>query len=474
MAITIKYNGATIASLNPGQKATLKCAEERMATDLVVEDESIGDIDVNGVLEYYRVNAGAKVSAGDFVEFVSKTGSNMLTSNRADSFKACRLDDSRVLVVYGAQNRGNAAVLCFDSTEATIEQTGAFDPLGATTIYSVGAISSRQAFVTYTWDGRLRCIVLNINGAEITAGEYYEISGASYSLTSCSAAVLAGGKAIVTYSGRSSGAVNTYLYAELFAVEDDKIVKLNTATVRSANNSLDYFYGKVVALSGNTALLTYTFADDRSTGGTRYSDYARCAIITDDVISLGVEANSIVTAYTFKDHALVPLTGSKAVAVAPKDSFGDGRLYVLTVNENGTVSVGRSTTFTAAQGAVSATALSPESVLVVYKDTAGTGSAVIVNVDENNDVTRSDPAVYYTAELKNHEVLALSSASAIVLHTNTGGTGLIYTGLNIEGDALTQEGAGTCVQPATSRLHGVGIARTAGEAGELVAVYHVE
>lgn len=474
MAITIKYNGATIASLNPGQKATLKCAEERMATDLVVEDESIGDIDVNGVLEYYRVNAGAKVSAGDFVEFVSKTGSNMLTSNRADSFKACRLDDSRVLVVYGAQNRGNAAVLCFDSTEATIEQTGAFDPLGATTIYSVGAISSRQAFVTYTWDGRLRCIVLNINGAEITAGEYYEISGASYSLTSCSAAVLAGGKAIVTYSGRSSGAVNTYLGAYLFAVEDDKIVNKNHAQVRYSNDSYDYLYCKVVALSGNTALLTYVLLDGRSSG-TSYYAYARVAVITDDILSLGIESTiSDVSGAYFMSSALAPLTENKVLVVVPNSGTGKKGLLVLTVNENGSLATGGNTPLTDANGALSAVTLSPESALVLYKNAAGVGSAVIVNINDNNDVTFGDPVLYHTAEHENHEVVALSSASAIVLHTNTGSAGLIYTGLNIKGDALTTEGEGTFVQPATSRLHGVGVARTAGEEGELVAVYHVE
>ena len=475
MPAEIKYNGETLETLNGGEYVTLHTKGQMMEDDIRVEvaEVSGGDIAINGIVEQYKVNAGATVNAGDFVEFVIKTGSNMLTTYNTNSVKACRLDDSRVLVVYGAQNRGNAAVLCFDNTGATIEQTGEFEPTSTITIYSVAAISSRQALVTYTGSGRLRCIVLSINSAEITAGEYYDIAGAEYRLYSCSSAVFAGGKAIIMHCSKTSSTNSPDLKATLFEVEDGKIVRLNNATVMTSQIDDDAFYGKVVALSGNTALLTYAFVDVNTLHTYHYA-YARCAIITDDVLSLGVESNLTGDRGSiFENHALVPLTGSKVVAVAPKDSFGDGRLYVLTVNENGTVSVGRITTFTAAQGAVAVTALSPESALVVYKDAAGTGAAVIVNVNENNDMTLSDPAVYHTAELKNHEVLALSSASAIVLHTNTGGTGLIYTGLNVEGDTLTQEGAGTFVQPAISRLYNVGVAKTSGTEGQMVDVYCV-
>ena len=152
------------------------------------------------------------------------------------------------------------------------------------------------------------------------------------------------------------------------------------------------------------------------------------------------------------------------MAIAPKDNFGKARVYVLGITDGGSATVSFST-YTSDWSNISATALSPERALIVYKDTAGTRLAIIANVDDSNYVTFSDSMVYHTAELKKHEVLALSSASAIILHTNTGGTGLIYTGLNIDDDILTQEGIGTYIQPATSRLRNVGIAKTSGTEG---------
>jgi len=59
-----------------------------------------GAMNINGVIKQYKVNAGASVSAGDFVEFVNKYGSGYFGSTTPIYLRACKVSERTVLAVY--------------------------------------------------------------------------------------------------------------------------------------------------------------------------------------------------------------------------------------------------------------------------------------------------------------------------------------------------------------------------------------
>ena len=68
-------------------------------------EASVGTWDglsINGIIREYEVNAGASVSAGDFVEFVNKWGNiNIFEDNSyVSNMSACRLNTNSVFIAY--------------------------------------------------------------------------------------------------------------------------------------------------------------------------------------------------------------------------------------------------------------------------------------------------------------------------------------------------------------------------------------
>lgn len=151
---TVHYNGSTIATLFGGQTATLKCKGDnvKMLSDIVVEVseipepilqektvtengevlpddgydglskvtvavESSGGLAINGIIEQYKVNAGATVNAGDFVEFVQKWDSNSVSEKNPSLFKALSLTYDTVMVVYVASHAIRYTVLSLGESQ---------------------------------------------------------------------------------------------------------------------------------------------------------------------------------------------------------------------------------------------------------------------------------------------------------------------------------------------------------------------
>ena len=70
-----------------------------------------GSLDINGVVRQYKVNAGATVNAGDFVEFVPKWGEVPVTELNPTIYKAVSLSYDKIAVIYAVPNAIRCAVL---------------------------------------------------------------------------------------------------------------------------------------------------------------------------------------------------------------------------------------------------------------------------------------------------------------------------------------------------------------------------
>ena len=463
MAITIKYNGATIASLDPGQKATLKCSEELMASDLVVEDESVGETDINGVLEYYRVNAGAKVSAGDFVDFVTKFQNSTFKDSAVTVRGACKLDDSRVLVAYD-----NYAVVLTIKHDGI--QVGEAVDLGATPS-SIVALSSYKALFSYRSDGKVTVTVLTIDGDAISVGEptavYSLPDSGSISYNGYSLAALTASKALMVIDYRylpskDYATYSWYSYVQIIDIAGSSVTPGTPVSLPSLDrdNSL-----------GRAAL---KLAEDKALVLRLTDSLVEAWVVTVKNLTptCGTRASWGNSTY-FNEIAATVLSENAAVVVI--SSRSSPAMYAVPMGLSNT-SAAFGTVVSIHGGdcsRVSMSALSENQALVVYAYN-NYGRAQVLTVDEYA-ITSSGQYTFDHYTVTSTALVPLSESSALVAYNNATGAIANLT-VDPDSNAITADSAetGTFVQPATSRLYNVGVARNSGEEGELVAVYRVE
>jgi hypothetical protein len=76
-----------------------------MEDDLLVEVSGFEGLAINGLVEQYKVAAGASVNAGDFVEFVRASANGTFTSGEAEYISADFFDENRAIVAYLAAGK---------------------------------------------------------------------------------------------------------------------------------------------------------------------------------------------------------------------------------------------------------------------------------------------------------------------------------------------------------------------------------
>jgi hypothetical protein len=122
---------------------------------------------------------------------------------------------------------------------------------------------------------------------------------------------------------------------------------------------------------------------------------------------------------------------------------------------------------------ISAAALTDSKALIAYADNSNSdyGTAVVLTIS-GTTITTGTAVVFDYNFPKNISFVTFSATSAIVVYYN--GTGA-FANLSINGTTITTDATeiGTYVQPATSRLHNVGVAKTGGTEGQTVDVYCV-
>jgi len=455
-AATITYNGSTIASLLHGQSATLKCAGKKMEGDVVVEvaeQTESGGLAINGIIKQYKVNAGATVNAGDFVEFVNKCGDGVFHNGSTSGLSACKLDNSRVFVAYTSNansSYGTAVVLHIDGDTITVGAKKVFNS-SATAYCSVAALTDGKVLVAYyhnTSNPRGHARILTIDGTTIAS------VGSAFAfwdddVESVSVIALSESKALVAYmyhvyTGSRGGRVT------VLNISGTSISSGAEKSFYSASGSISLSGISLTKLTEGSALLRYYLSS-------KY--YVYVLAIDETAISIGSSLS-----YTYGVY-VTALSETTALAVFNDSTSGYFTASILSISG---LSISRTNTMLR-DGSLSVTnvaALSENKALVTFND----GSMMVLSIG-GTTVSEAATAVFTDATSRSSiNIVPFSASSAFIAFV---GDGLgMYASLSIDGDTINAaDASGTFVQPATGRLHNVGIAATGGAEGDTVDVY---
>lgn len=414
-----------------------------------VNVSSDGGLDINGIIREYKVNAGANVNAGDFVEFVNKCGNGEFFTGAITYISACKLDNNRVLVAFndgGNSNHGTAIILTINGTTITTGTKYVFHSASMNG-FSAVALTDSKVLVAYSSTIGTFAIILTINGTTISKGAYTKLSGSSGNVY-LSAVALTDNKVLVAYN---TNAVVLTISGTSISLGNEK----NFSNINSTN-----YYTSAVALTDSKVLVAYSTS---STG--------RAIILAIDgtTISTGTITTFSSTVTTF--NSAVALTDSK-VLVAYNDGGNSsyGTAVVLTIN-NLNITVGTPTVFRSnTTNYISVGALSETKVLVSFY-----GSAQVLTI-EGTTITAGTAVIFNPSSTGGtygsyKSIIPFSANSALVVLVSDTGK---YASLSIDDTTITVgDASGTFVQPATSNLHNVGIAKTSGAEGEMIEVYQV-
>jgi hypothetical protein len=436
-------------------------------------------LDINGIVKQYKVNAGASVSAGDFVEFVTKAGGGQFLDKTLGSMSVCKIDETHVFVAYGDianSNYGTAVILTVDEEAITLGEETVFNAGSTADIDSV-ALSDNRVLVAFSDYGNSKygtAIVLTINGSVISSGTPYVFES---SITRrVRTALWEENIVLLVYSGDSSNtAVTGDGMARVLSVSGTAISAGAPHTFHSAASAPDdvaaLSSSKAVVLSRSAGLLSADVSVGTYGGGVCVLTRSGTSVTSTKLIPY--------SNYDVTRAACVALTDSKVLVVYMDDNTDDRYYFnavVLTVNDL-TISLSTPNVIYSRSVRIPfVSKLTANRALATCYDYGG--NKLVATILTVNDTTAlpTSPVDILLAGLYNsdyrQQTIVFSSNSVLVLQ-NDGR----YVGLTINGDTITvNEGTsgGTFVQPATSNLFNVGVAKTSGAEGETVDVYCVE
>lgn len=421
-----------------------------------------GDLGINGVIRSYQVNAGKSVSAGDFVEFVTRWGNGEFNTAETNYISAVALSNSKVLIAYADNAKsdyGTAVLLTIDGTYISMGTEFVFKN-SATTHISVAALSDSKVIVAYG-SPDCRCLVLTIDGTTISKKGEEGTSAQSDTCTSSKIVALSDRKACWVYTVENTVGRN-YPFAKILTIDGTAIQGYQALQLYGYSDN-NYYFEDLVVLT-ESKILTVFRSDTKL--------YAIVLMISDTTVTLASRVN---LGYSTKDAAsAVALTESKVfVAYADVDNSNFGTAVVLTVDGT-TISMGTPVVYREDNTQyIYAVALSDSKVLVTHY-----GSAIVMTID--GDAISAGPTMIFNptstgGTAGTYKGLIAFSSDTVFVAFNYSGIGR-YKCLKIEGTTVTvqdTEDNGICVQPATSRLHNVGVAKTGGVGGQMVDVYCV-
>jgi hypothetical protein len=392
------------------------------------------------------------VSAGDFVEFVNKYGSGYFGSTTPNNLMACQVSNNDVLVVYSYSGKTYGVLL-------QISEDGYVSIGAQKTISTEGAASN----ITLS----LLSENLVFMGGSGSYARVLDVADGTISVKTEYTSTINGAVALddrtVLGTSYSSSLTNSSGMIYVYEVGDSIKSKWSVTNTNGAETDT-----RGTKLTDKKALFTsrwykYDAPTDVSIWAVAYED---------NTVSVGSQVYLGEEMYPYKVR-VAPLTDRLVIAV-----FTDADVpYASVIGVGGVTCTIKSKNKIAEKASnISACALSSDKVLITYNDVNNSyhGTAVVA-VTDGTSLTFGTPVVFDDGTVYNTEVTALSESSALVAY-NQGGGGcyktLLVGGMTISvADGQT---GGTFVQPATSTLHNVGVAKTAGAEGETVDVFCVQ
>lgn len=460
-----------------------------------IESGGGGGLAINGIIEQYKVNAGATVNAGDFVEFVNKWGSNNVledTSN-VSVLSTCKLGAGAVFIAYrylaDSFYHLYGVVYTFSGDTitagtATLLMSGASDNKQFQRISAVALTDSKVfiASICYNDTDYYPCgIVCDISGTEISAGTATIIGSACPYSCYISAVALTDSRVMVV-STHNVDVV--YMKGRICTIVDAEIT-VGVETDLTSADTLDNV--SLVALSSEKVFVAFRYYN----GSTKaYYLYGIVCHISDAEITAGTPTNlyyggTSSPAKYFSTISTVALSDSKVVvfyAYVRSTSYYYHRPCAMACTISGTTITAGSSKYLGEEidtrngtiSSISAVALTDSKVFVAYTYVTSAHAVVCDISGTSVSVGTALSLESGRSAISSNSVVAFSDDSVFVISS---GSSCVYVGATIDGTTITvnaeSEGIGTYVQPATSNLHNVGIAATSGAEGETVDVYVV-
>ena len=382
------------------------------------------DTPINGIIERYKVKAGTTVSAGDFVEFVSVYENTVWeSSDSITGISADRLDNNRILITYGIDKSLYARVLTIDNSVMVGDATYIRDLYSCSSIQVVALNANKALVKGHVSTGSCCIINLTINGNTIVIGE-----------TLSSGGDLLGTMLILSDSEVFLGGSSSPVF--IIEAKDFSVTELSRVSgTRGCPFRLDD--NRVITI-GQTCKI-YTIANGVVSGG----------------VTSELDYSPSITAALGNNRFLAMRVNNNAIYA-----------QIITV-EGDEISVGESNFIMNNISSVnSAMTLAQNLVLFTY-------GAYISCLSIEGDVVSLKNSMEYTHSLSRGQLIALATNSVLLINDDDFGQ---CRNLTIDSDGritLDNIPIGSYVQPATSRYHNVGVAKTSGSAGDTIEVYCV-
>ena len=428
----------------------------------------VSGLSVNGVIEEYKVAAGANINAGDFVEFVNRFGGGTFSNKSVTYSAAHKLSYNKILVVYGENGAAaKAVVISIDNNTINVGNAYTFrnTPSGGNLFEVYAAVLNKnRAVVTCTtmssggsMSSSLAVLNISNDGVISDSGASFSLGGNSYVITPINDSTIfitynnsgtSVGKCLQIIDTASISQTNVTLPSN-FAISGYQTAKLTDNTMAIAAHSNATTDNKVclwcININGTSASFGEKYIPEVKA---QSSSYTIVALSTREIMFIYATNPSSGTGATCAEiYELTDGVFSKKGTTLTISAAYWSRISAAKINDNTIILTGSTSTSPNKGVAV---------ILTVEDDTISMGS--IKTFDESN--------TSYT------NVLPLSSTDVFTVYNN--GTGK-YGTLSVSGNTISSnnEIIGTYVKSATSRLYNVGIAKTSGVGGDTVEVYCV-
>lgn len=436
-----------------------KGTTERIPVTSIANEIADVGVSINGIVKQYKVNAGETVNAGDFVEFVRKYDNNEFTNVIPSTLLVKRIDSNRVMVVYHvSSSQGYVCVLRFEGASIEIGKAVSL-AIGSSSPSALEVVSTSRAVVSYSFGEYFKSIFFDdLAITQIGAAFNFSDDDAN-NWSACYELIRIDDNKFIAwkyYSWYGSGSE----LIQKFTVNDDGTISRN----------LSYKWGSSKRNVQSSCLINENtilcFDSSYNSSSKKYTLYARTFSINNDEVLTSYF--TVATNRASGSMKFIKISDKQGILIANMST-----VYIINFAEG--LSVSNSISLSSINGSHSTIGLgllSENKVLMISGASSKTYGVVLEVVDNNLIV--GEQVVIDNLATSISFVIPFSESSALAMYKGSSSNGICKT-LEINGNEVAvfdmNETNGTYIQPGVTRYGEVGIAKTAGNEGELVDVY---